>query len=517
MGRGRRRPRADGAAGSRGSGPAGSLARGSTSPRTCCAMTTTATRSSSGTSGGRQRAAHLSRAPRARWRPPRRAFAGLGVGPGDRVAGFLPNMPETVVAMLATASLGAIWSSCSPDFGANGVLDRFGQIRPRVLVLRRWLPLRRQGDRLARAGARSVRQAMPAIERVVVVPYLGSRPDRRGLPGALPLGRAARTRTAVPTARLRAPAVRPSALHHVLVGHDRPSEVHGARGGRNAAAASEGARAAHRPRSRRPALLLHHLRLDDVELAGLEPRGRGDGGALRRRPARAASDPLGHGAAGAADGVRHEREVSRAGGEGGARARRRRTISPRCVPFSPPAARSPAHSYDYVYRAIKQDVHLASISGGTDISPASRSAIRSGRSGAASCRPAGSGWRSTSSTSAGRPVRDGEGELVCTRPFPSMPIAFWNDPDGAKYRAAYFDRFPGRLASRRLGPAHRARRTGDSGPQRRDAQPGRRADRHGGDLSPGRAAARGGGESRGGTGLAGRRADRAVRPAARGL
>jgi acetoacetyl-CoA synthetase len=104
------------------------------------------------------------------------ALRAHGIGPGDRVAGFLPNLPETVIAMLATASLGAIWSSCSPDFGANGVLDRFGQIRPRVLFCADgYLYAGKQIDSLARV--REVRQRIPEIERVVVVPYLSAQPD----------------------------------------------------------------------------------------------------------------------------------------------------------------------------------------------------------------------------------------------------------------------------------------------------------------------------------------------------
>ena len=85
-----------------------------------------------------------------RWR---RRCGGTAFGPGDRVAGFLPNLPEAVIAMLGAASLGAIWSSCSPDFGANGVLDRFGQIRPRILICRRRLSLRGQAHRFDGAGA----------------------------------------------------------------------------------------------------------------------------------------------------------------------------------------------------------------------------------------------------------------------------------------------------------------------------------------------------------------------------
>ncbi|HEV8454389.1 MAG TPA: AMP-binding protein, partial [Gemmatimonadales bacterium] len=107
-----------------------------------------------------------------------------GVRPGDRVAGFLPNIPETIIAMLATTSLGAIWSSCSPDFGANGVLDRFGQIRPRLLFCADgYRYARKEIDSLERV--REVRSRIPEIERVVVVPYVANQPDIGSIPGAV--------------------------------------------------------------------------------------------------------------------------------------------------------------------------------------------------------------------------------------------------------------------------------------------------------------------------------------------
>jgi acetoacetyl-CoA synthetase len=112
------------------------------------------------------------------------AFAGLGVGPGDRVAGFLPNLPETIIAMLATASLGAVWSSCSPDFGANGVLDRFGQIRPKLLICADGYRYGGKAvDSLERV--REVRAQIPGIERVIVVPYLHSTPNISGISDAI--------------------------------------------------------------------------------------------------------------------------------------------------------------------------------------------------------------------------------------------------------------------------------------------------------------------------------------------
>jgi acetoacetyl-CoA synthetase len=112
------------------------------------------------------------------------ALVGHGIGAGDRVAGFLPNLPETVIAMLAVTSVGAIWSSCSPDFGANGVLDRFGQIRPRLLFCADgYRYAGKEIDSLERV--REVVERIPVIERVIVVPYLSREPDVTGIKGAV--------------------------------------------------------------------------------------------------------------------------------------------------------------------------------------------------------------------------------------------------------------------------------------------------------------------------------------------
>ena len=119
-----------------------------------------------------------------------RVRAGLhdaGVGPGDRVAGFMPNLPETVIAMLATASVGATWSSCSPDFGAQGVLDRFGQIAPKVLFAADgYFYAGKTLDSLGRV--RELLRQIHAIEQVVVVPYVETHPDLAGLGHATPFG-----------------------------------------------------------------------------------------------------------------------------------------------------------------------------------------------------------------------------------------------------------------------------------------------------------------------------------------
>ena len=364
-----------------------------------------------------------------------------GIGPGDRVAGFLPNLPEAVIAMLAATSLGAIWSSCSPDFGANGVLDRFGQIRPRLLFCADgYRYAGKEIDSLTRV--REVRARIPEIERVVVVPYLREQP---------PIGpiRDAELWKEWAAGPPRLPAYPPPRLpfdHPVYILYSSGTTglpkcmVHGA-GGTLLQHLKE--------------LALHtDLRREDrifyfttcgwmmwnwlvSSLAVGATVVLYDGAPLS--PTRVLWDMaeqervtvFGTSAKYLAMAQKEGLEPGRTHDLGALRA---------ILSTGSPLA---GHSYDYVYGHIKRDVHLASISGGTDI---------------VSCfalgNPTGPVWRGELQTRglgmavdvfdrSGRPLRNAEGELVCTRPFPSMPVEFWDDPDGAKYRAAYFDHYPG--------------------------------------------------------------------------
>jgi acetoacetyl-CoA synthetase len=367
------------------------------------------------------------------------ALRAHGIVPGDRVAGFLPNMPEAVIAMLATASLGAVWSSCSPDFGANGVLDRFGQIQPRVLFAADgYRYAGKEVDSLARV--REVRERIPGIERVVVAGYLDPRPEVSGIEGAMRWGDWVRGNESGPGFQ-RFPFDHPLCIMYSSGTTGLPKcMVHGAGG-----------------------TLLQHLKELVLHTdVGWEDRifyfttcGWMMWNWLVSSLAVGATVVLFDGAPLAPpamlwDMAARERVTvfgtsakylalaEKEGLEPG-RTHDLSTLRAILSTGSPLAT----HSYDYVYRSIKRDLHLASISGGTDI---------------ISCfalgNPIGPVWRGELQTrglgmavdvfdAEGKPVRGVEGELVCTRPFPSMPVSFWNDPDGSRYRAAYFEHYPG--------------------------------------------------------------------------
>ena len=220
----------------------------------------------------------------------------LGVERGDRVAAYMPNVPETVVAFLACASIGAVWSSCAPEFGTPTVVDRFKQIEPKVLLATEGYRYGGQGLRPPRAGGGD-RGRDPV--------------DRAHRAGPERLGRAA---LGAGRAQLRAAAVRPPALGSLLVGHDRAPQGDRPGAGRHPAGAPEEVAAAQRPRPRRPLLLVHHDRLDDVELPGRRAA-VGRGHRALRRPARSRTSVAVRGRGGG-HVVRDERRLHRRLDEG---------------------------------------------------------------------------------------------------------------------------------------------------------------------------------------------------------
>jgi acetoacetyl-CoA synthetase len=369
------------------------------------------------------------------------ALRDAGVGIGDRVAAFMPNIPETVIAMLATTSIGAVWSSCSPDFGVSGVLDRFGQIQPRVLfVADGYRYAGREIDCIDRV--REIAARIPEIERVVVVPYLELDPDISPVRGAV---RWADFVAAVP---------HDAALTFEHLPFDHPlyimyssgttglpkCMVHGA-GGTLIQHLKE--------------LVLHtDLRREDRVfyfttcgwmmwnwlmscLAVGSTIILYDGASLiRDRPIlwdMAADERI---------------TVFGTSAKWLALAEKAGLVPIETHDLSSLTAilstGSPlaAHSFDYVYTKVKRDVRLSSISGGTDIISCFAGGNSIGPVWRGELQKRALGMNVQIFDEAGRSVVGQPGELVCTTPFPSMPVAFWNDPDGSKYRAAYFDYYP---------------------------------------------------------------------------
>ncbi len=370
------------------------------------------------------------------------ALRAAGVGVGDRVAGFLPNIPEAVVVMLAASSIGALWSSCSPDFGTKGVLDRFGQIEPKVLVVADGY--RYAGKRIdCLARVREVANAITSLRAVWVVPYLDESPRLDGI------GKASLMADALaPHALEREPSFARLPFDHPLyilyssgtTGLPK-CMVHGA-GGTLLQHWKE--------------LALHtDLRPGDV-LFYFTTCGWMMWNWLVSGLALGATIVVYDGAPLAPDSsilwrmAESERvrvfgtsakylAMSEKEGLRPAAAFNLSALDAILSTGSPLAA----HSYDYVYRDIKADVLLASISGGTDIVSCFALGDPTGPVYRGALQMRGLGMAVDVFDDDARSLRCAPGELVCTRPFPSMPVAFWNDPERRQYQAAYFDRFPG--------------------------------------------------------------------------
>jgi acetoacetyl-CoA synthetase len=401
----------------------------------------------------------------------RGALRALGVGQGDRVAAFLPNIPEALIGLLATASLGAIWSSCSPDFGPHSVIDRFAQIRPTVLLAVG--SYRYGGKEFGRDEAvAEIVAGLPGLAAVIMVATPGAESPGDGSPGAgspdiaapgaaFPgLGPATRDAAGQAGVRTLSWADLPAAAgdgqpEFVEVPFDHPLWVLYSSGTTGL-----------------PKAIMHGhggIVLEHLKALGLhQDLGPGDvffwytttgwmmwnylaGGllagatvvlydgsatypgtdALWRLAAQTGVTYFGTGApyllacakAGLAPG--RELDLSALRGIGS-------TGSP-----------LPPEGFHWVYRGVSEDAQLGSFSGGTDVCTGfvGPSPLLPVRAGLIAGRCLGAQVEAFDAT--GKPVIGEVGELVITEPMPSMPVAFWNDPDGEKYRASYFAAYPG--------------------------------------------------------------------------
>jgi len=375
-----------------------------------------------------------------------RVAAGLGaagVVAGDRVVGFLPNVPEAAIAMLAAASLGAIWSSCSPDFGVHGVLDRFGQITPKVLFTADgYLYGGKRLDSLEPMAA--VLDKLGELAKVVVIPYLSSAPQLAKLGASASravlwsaFGSAGRPLRCAPQ-----PFNHPLYILYSSGTTGVPKcIVHGA-GGTLAQHLKEQVLHVDLRRSDRIFYfttcgwmmwnwLMSALACGaTLVLYDGNPFYPGPS-ALWQMAAEERISIFGTSAKYLSALQKHDYHPARAADLGALRA-----LLSTGSPLLP-------EGFDYVYQSVKADLQLASISGGTDIVScfALGCPTRPVYRGELQCR--GLGMSVEIFDERGQPLRGQRGELVCTAPFPSMPVGFWNDPSGAKYRAAYFERFPG--------------------------------------------------------------------------
>jgi acetoacetyl-CoA synthetase len=366
---------------------------------------------------------------------------GLGVAPGDRVVAYLPNAPEAIVGFLATASIGAVWSSCSPDFGPASVIDRFAQIEPKVLLAVDGY--RYGGKDFDRRGViAELQEAMPTLERTVVLPYLDPDPDLGSLRDTITWGAICESGAGAELSFERVPFDHPLWVLYSSGTTGLPKAIVQGQGG----ILLEHLKKLHLHVDAHPGdrlfwftttgwmmwnfLVSGLLTPAAIVLYDGNP-GHPDMGVLWDLAERAQITMFGTSAAYVAACMKAAIEPA-----AGRDLSRLKAVGSTGSPLSP-------EGFDWIYEQLGADTWLFSTSGGTDLCtafvggvpllPVYRGELQARALGAAV-----EAWDEE-----GNAVIDQVGELVVTKPMPSMPVSFWGDPDGSRYRASYFEHYPG--------------------------------------------------------------------------
>ena len=364
----------------------------------------------------------------------------IGIRPGDRIAGYMPNLMETAIAMLATTSIGAVWSSCATDIGAQAALDRLGQIEPKVLfTVDGYFYKAKTFSSLGNAA--DVAKAIPSLKKVVVVSYVGNKPDIQAIPNA------------VHYEDFLAKGEEPS-LEFEQLPADHPVFImfsSGTTGKPKCMVQGAGGILINHLKE----LILHtDVKRDDkifyittcswmmwnwlisslgvgttVVLFDGNPN-YPDAGAMWKMTQDEKITIFGL----SATYINYLRSERRRPGKDYDLSSLKE-ISQTGSPLS-------AEGFEYIYQEIKKDLHFNSIAGGTDINGcfAIGSPIQSVYAG--ELQGPGLGMKIKAYDENGKPILDKEGELVCEAPAPPMPLYFWNDPKGERYRSAYFEHYP---------------------------------------------------------------------------
>jgi len=369
-----------------------------------------------------------------------RALREAGIQAGDRIVGFMPNMPQSIIAMLAAASVGGTWSSCSPDFGIKGVLDRFGQIKPRILFTANGYSFKgKKIDSLGRIA--DILKQLPSIEKVVVVPYTDPDPAIEHVPNAVHYRDFKFSEENLQIEFAQLPFDHPLYIMYSSGTTGLPKCMVQSAGG----------------------ILIHHLKEHllhgDLKRADtifyFTTCGWMMWNWLTSALAVGASlvlfdgNPF-HPHPGALWEMAQDEKITLFGTSAGYIAALQNSgvkpgetydLSPLRAVLSTGSPLS-IEGFEFVYNHIKSDLQLASISGGTDLNGcfALGNPLDPVYAGELQCR--GLAMKVEAFGPNGKPVVNRKGELVCSAPFPSMPIYFWDDPDGKKYHRAYFDVYP---------------------------------------------------------------------------